>query len=107
MQSVGAYHSFDRPGLGGNSGVAASTRHQERCCGEPRQSPCQHGNLAVTGFSQQCDRSTENYRSTASNLRFAILTGMIVASTHSTAAAPNPNTISIGDVGVPYSRAER
>ena len=41
------------------------------------------------------------YRSTASNLRFAIRIGMIVATAHSVAAAPNPKIISAGDVGVP------
>ena len=41
------------------------------------------------------------YRSSSSSRRFANRIGMIVASTHSSAAAPKPNAISDVDVGVP------
>ena len=42
-----------------------------------------------------------HYRSSSSSLRFANRIGTIVATTHSSAAAPNPNAISEIDVGVP------
>jgi hypothetical protein len=41
------------------------------------------------------------YRSTASSRRSAMPIGTMVATTHSTAAAPKPKTISVIDVGVP------
>ena len=59
------------------------------------------------GESVELSEAVSSHRSTASNLRFAIWIGTIVAATHSAAAAPNPNNISAGDVCVPYSRADR
>jgi hypothetical protein len=41
------------------------------------------------------------YRSSSSSLRFAKRIGTIVATTHNSAAAPNPKAISDIDVGVP------